>query len=212
MIKSESIAKVSQALVKASNELKNVAKDSINPHFKNRYASLAAVIDATKPVLAKHGLVVTQVGDESMLITLLVHESGEHFGGIMPVVNTKGDAQGFGSGLSYIRRYAYLAILGLAADDDDAESASVPAPKPYTPPQADLKPASKAIEVKDEDYLIPFGKMKGKRLKDVPNYELNSFVKWLTQSSEQDNKPLSKMAQDFIERVKAHVNQDDLPF
>jgi hypothetical protein len=115
------------AVVKAYSELGHVAKDGTGNYGK--HATISAVLDAAKPVLAKHGLAVVQTFAESdpgfvTVCTMLVHESGETWdaGGLrMPSPN---DPQKVGGAISYARRYALMTALGLAADDDDGQAAS----------------------------------------------------------------------------------------
>lgn len=129
MRKSDSIKEISASLVKAQSKLENVDKDGTNPHFRSRYATLPNVIDSTRQVLAEFGLAIVQTADlidggQSILETTLIHTSGEWISGMMPVLNPKGDMQGLGSAWTYARRYGLMAILGIAADDDDAEQTS----------------------------------------------------------------------------------------
>jgi hypothetical protein len=123
MNKSESISKLSVALSRAQSEMKNPAFDTVNPHFKNRFASLPAVREATIPILNAHGITAMQFlgGDDAGLTceTVLMHESGEWVSGTfyMPVV--KKDPQGYGSAATYARRYSLQAVCGVVGDEDD---------------------------------------------------------------------------------------------
>lgn len=129
-VHSPTLGKLAKALAAAQAELQDAKKDAVNPHFKNRYASLASVRAALQGVLPKHGLATVQTtavhGDAGVcVVTWLLHESGEWIRGELFLPVGKKDAQGFGSALSYARRYALAAIVGIAADeDDDAEQAS----------------------------------------------------------------------------------------
>jgi hypothetical protein len=129
---STSITKLSIALVKAQGELNAVSKDGKNPHFKSTYATLQNIVESTRDVLHRHGLAVVQTfsqtdGTYIDLTTTLVHESGEWISGTITVRPTKPDPQGLGSAATYARRYAYAAILGIVADDDDdGNAASAP--------------------------------------------------------------------------------------
>jgi hypothetical protein len=134
-MKSEMISELAKALIKVQAELKPVPRGSENPFFKSRYAELSACIKHATPLLAKHGLAVVQIGQDTKteesyglanLQTLLIHESGQWISGSMTVTPTKADPQGYGSALTYLRRYGFMAIIGLAqeGDDDDAEAAS----------------------------------------------------------------------------------------
>ncbi len=123
------INEIAGALAKAQAEMTNPAFDAQNPHFRNRYASLAAVRNAVVPVLAKHGIACLQdlraVDTGISCETVLTHASGQslRFGPlILPV--SKADAQGFGSAATYARRYQLMAVAGVVGDaDDDAEAA-----------------------------------------------------------------------------------------
>ena len=111
------------ALVKAQAEFDKIAKDRTNPHFKSKYATMASIIDATRPALAANGLAVTQImepGDGTLMLrTILAHASGEKVESVVPLLALGKGAQPFGSELTYMRRYSYAAILNVVADEDD---------------------------------------------------------------------------------------------
>jgi hypothetical protein len=115
------------ALAKAQAEIKNAVKDSTNPHFKSRYADLAAVKEACWGPLTGAGIAVVQMpinraGDVGV-VTLFAHSSGQWIESTVFVQPTKFDAQGVGSVITYLRRYALAAMAGVAPDDDDGEAA-----------------------------------------------------------------------------------------
>ncbi len=139
MNQSESIDLLSAALVEFQRNAPPVVKNATNPHFKNRYADLAAVIDAVRGPLAEAGLAVAQLPDGEDLITRLIHKSGQWISSRTPVKSSKPDAMGYGSGLSFARRYALSAILCLAAEDDDGVTASRPPRKPSPEPAQALR-------------------------------------------------------------------------
>lgn len=120
-------AKLFSALVKAQAEMANPVKDSMNPHLRNKYASLASVLDACRLPLANNGVVVYQsasiapdMPNHVIVTSMLVHgESGESISDSLPIPLQKNDAQGIGSAITYGRRYMLLAQLGLAPDDED---------------------------------------------------------------------------------------------
>lgn len=133
-------AKLDAALCKVKEEMvSKVAVDTDNPFFKNKYASLAALLEATTKPLAKHGIVIKQHHTNGFLHTRMSHTSGEWEMSIYQLPAYKNDSQGLGSAISYARRYAYMAILGLAADKDDDGNDSMPMPE---------KPASKPARPK----------------------------------------------------------------
>jgi len=124
MKKSESIASLAMALSKFQGEVINPKNTANNPFFKSSYCPLNEVINATRSILAKHGLSVLQSpsgdGEHIVVTTLLMHSSGEWIEGDPLVLKAdKVTAQGAGSAISYGRRYALSAILGISSDEDD---------------------------------------------------------------------------------------------
>ena len=134
--KSETIGKIAQALVAFSGEVKSIAHDANNPHFKSQYTSLDHMIDETKPLLQKHGLTVMQFpggdGEKITIRTMILHTSGEWIESEpLTLKAVKIDPQGAGSAITYGRRYSYAAALSLSlGDDDDGNSSSQPPSKP----------------------------------------------------------------------------------
>jgi hypothetical protein len=126
-MQSESIAALAAALSKAQASITGALKDSSNPFFKSRYADLASCWDACRKQLADNGLAVIQATDVTnvgvVLVTTLAHSSGEWMRGVLPIVTKDAGPQAQGSGITYARRYALAAIVGLAQIDDDAEAA-----------------------------------------------------------------------------------------
>ncbi len=126
-MQSENTADLSAALAKAQAGMQAAKFDKTNPHFKNKYASLAAVIDAIRTPLAENGLSYTQATEIReggfVLVTTLRHASGQWIGSEYPLpMGAK--PQELGSALTYARRYSLSAIACIAADeDDDAEGA-----------------------------------------------------------------------------------------
>lgn len=144
--RSLTIAQLAAAMAKAQGELKNPPKDSVNPHFKSRYADLATVRDAVVPVFARNGLAVIQLpcemDDAPALTTLVTHTSGEWLETTIRLRPGKLDPQGVGSALTYARRYALQSVAGVAAeDDDDGNAGSRPAAK-AEPAKPAAQPAS----------------------------------------------------------------------
>ncbi len=126
---SETVGEISLALVAANAKLQHALKDSTNPHFKSRFASLNAHLDTIKPVYAAKGLTFVQMpGFSDMghatLTTRIIHESGEWIEGTAGSPLQKDDPQGVGSAITYLRRYSLAAIAGIGQDDDDGNAAS----------------------------------------------------------------------------------------
>jgi|TARA_R110000737_G_scaffold309335_2_gene317608 hypothetical protein len=151
-------ANIAGALVGAISELDDPPMDAVNPHFKNKYATLKSCLDTVRPALARHGLVMMQFvmpsangGDR--LVTRILHESGGFMEDEGISLVGADNMQKLGSAISYARRYGLLAILGLVGDpDDDAEVAS--AAPPHRPPLAKPKPVPVPVVADD----IPFDK------------------------------------------------------
>lgn len=126
------------ALAAAQSEMDALTKNATNPHFRAKYADLAAVVSACLPALNKHGIALIQpVGEDELgrfVETVLMHETGE-LRCRVPLVVSKNDAQGFGSALTYARRYGLMSMVGLAPEDDDG-NAAVKAPPAARKPRA----------------------------------------------------------------------------
>lgn len=125
---SEQTDKLWPAIVKARQAMKGPKKDSTNPHFKSKYADLAACIDAADDAGAPHGLVTLQelTSDAAgvSVATIIVHESGQWLQmDPLFIPANKQDAQGFGSAASYSRRYSIKAAWNMADEDDDGNAA-----------------------------------------------------------------------------------------
>jgi len=112
-----------QALVAAMGELSNVPKTASNPYFKSKYAPLDAIVEATRPVLAKHGLAIQQqplfMEGTAGVETTILHKSGHSTTTTLLLPLKDQSPQGVGSAITYARRYALAAVLGLATEDDD---------------------------------------------------------------------------------------------
>lgn len=162
MNQSTSIKELATALKGFQAEVANVPKEGTNPFYKSKYATLEAVIDTAKPTLAKHGLSFAQFPSFEGLTTILMHTSGEWISSDAKIVMKDQTPQGQGSAITYMRRYALSAILGLATeDDDDGQVASTPAKAPAKvvakpAPKSDVQ--SKKSEIKklaDSMVLVP---------------------------------------------------------
>lgn len=122
-------AKIAVAFVRAQKAFGPALKTSSNPHFRSRYADLSACVEAVIDALNDNGIALIQktyeCKDGVMVETIFLHESGEVMeGGILHVPAVKHDAQGFGSALTYARRYSLQAACGIAPEDDDGNAAS----------------------------------------------------------------------------------------
>jgi len=140
-MKSESTVEITKALIEFQRHLKPVSKDSTNPFFKSKYASMEAIWNCIREPLAENGLAVSQLPDlhdnQIVLVTLLLHTSGEWLSsGLLVTAGKQNDAQSVGSALTYARRYALSAILGICSEEDDDAEAATSRDKPTTKPVA----------------------------------------------------------------------------
>jgi hypothetical protein len=153
---------IASALVKAQREFGPALKSSTNPHFRSKYADLSACIEAVITALNNNGIYLMQLTDEHdggvKVSTTFIHESGEQLSAgslFMPAI--KHDAQGYGSALSYARRYSLMAACSLATEDDDGNQATKTAPvaaPPKPTPKVTEAPPPKAVEGKDSQWRI----------------------------------------------------------
>lgn len=117
------------ALVKAQQAFTPALKDKTNPAFRSKYADLGACIEAVQDALNANGIALVQSTREDStgvtVETLFLHESGESWAsGPLHVPASKQDPQGYGSALTYARRYSLMAACGIAPEDDDGNAAS----------------------------------------------------------------------------------------
>jgi len=153
MLSSPEIAELAKAMVRVQQAMNPACKDAENPFVKNRYASLNSVIEACRDALTAQSIWVAQypVAAEAGhlgLVTKLVHgESGQWQSSVMVMPLPKNDPQGYGSALTYARRYGLATLVGLVSEiDDDAEAATPHRGKPAkatelrSPPQGNQPP------------------------------------------------------------------------
>jgi hypothetical protein len=152
---------IASALVKAQKEFGPALKTSTNPHFRNKYAALDACIEAVIDALNNNGIMLmqqTSLCEDGVIVeTLFIHESGEMMGGgKLHVPAAKQDPQGYGSALTYAKRYSLQSACGIAPEDDDGEHATKSVQQKQAAPAAP-KPAAKAptkIEGKDTHWQL----------------------------------------------------------
>lgn len=180
---SDSIAALAAALSKVQATVEGALKDSNNPHFKSKYADLSSVWAACRDQLTAHGLSVVQfpgemVDNRMTMTTQLSHESGEWMRGTLSIPLTKTDAQGYGSAVTYARRYALAAVVGVCPEDDDGNAASRPADR--------REQASSRISDDQRNILMTLAEQSGAdmkgfctffRIKALPELEAADFGK-----------------------------------
>jgi len=148
---SPTTSKIAKALAAAQGEMSHPKKENMNPHLKSKYADLASNIDAAKPALVKAGIAVSQIPsmvDGVMIITTMLLHDTEWIKGVYPVLPVQNTPQGYGSAITYARRYSLSAMLMLASEEDDdgaqaqaQDKKSAQATKPASPATAPAKAA-----------------------------------------------------------------------
>lgn len=131
---------IATALAKAQANMGKALKQANNPHFRSKYADLGNVMDACLPALNDAGIALIQPTGEDdhgrYVETILIHgESGEQLSCRVPLIVAKNDMQGYGSAVTYARRYGLMAMAGIAPEDDDGNAAAKAAPKHEAPKQ-----------------------------------------------------------------------------
>ena len=193
-----------KAICDAKKKFSPVIKDAVNPHLKTKYASLATVIEAVDEALASEGILLTQtpvkVDGEWLLNTKLVNAEGEVLEGFFPIIVQKNDMQGWGSAVTYARRYGLMGLLGLAAEDDEGQAASQRQaeirniPKVAGPAQAASKQDSKPSGVATPEALA-----RVKQLIDEKGKNIEDIERWL-------KKPLDQASDEELQKITALLN------
>lgn len=218
---SDSLASLAAALSKAQAEIQPAVKDKLNPHLKTRYASLDSVMDAVRGPLASHGLSVVQMPDADepgylALTTRLMHASGEWLEGRCRIRLGKDDAQGFGAALSYAKRYALAAMLGVASDeDDDGEGAKAQPARQQQAPRAQAQQArpaaAQATQAADHGAVVAINRKLEEELEfgSGERDQKLSFIGWLAGRSIKSSKDLTPAeAQKVLTVLNALPDQD----
>jgi hypothetical protein len=150
---------IASALVKAQKEFGPALKTHTNPAFRSKYADLSACVEAVIDALNNNDIFLMQpthdCSDGVIVETVFIHSSGEQMtSGKLHVPATKHDAQGYGSALTYARRYSLMAACGIAPEDDDGNTASKPKPAPAKAAPAPAAKAPASMEGKDAPWQL----------------------------------------------------------
>jgi hypothetical protein len=191
---SENIGKLADALSKAQSSMTEAKEDSKNPFFKSNYADLTSVWRACKDSLSANGLAISQVTGfmegQLFLVTTLLHSSGEWMKGYYPLYLSKQDPQAVGSAITYARRYALSAIVGVCkeGEDDDAEKAQDrKAPKEMISDDQ-LKQLIKSVGTDTEAKDIILKRFSVKAFNEIPKESFATMMTWLeTRAKEKAN-------------------------
>ena len=183
-MQSENINELVTALAKAQGQMRGAVKDSTNPHFKSRYADLGSVWEACREPLSENGLAVIQaMGTDKKrqtLITTLAHSSGQWINSTVTLPLQKGTPQDLGSCITYCRRYALAAMVGIFQEDDDGERAE----KAYTPVKNSLTAQMENVlqgyfNVDAEAARIVCERLGIQSWREMPQSKFGDILKWL---------------------------------
>jgi len=203
----------SEALVAAIGDLSNVAKTAANPYFKSKYAPLDAIVDATRPVLLKHGLAITQaplfMDGMAGVETTILHKGGYSTTTTLLLPLKDQSPQGVGGAITYARRYSLAAVCGLATEEDLDGNEHLPQKK------QEAKPVAKEAPVKESRIKEPNVATHNWRNVEITNIREIAFDKGVFYAIEFDgkaealtfDKKLAETAKEIaLEKVDAGVS------
>lgn len=178
---SSEIKSIMPAFIKAQADIGHAIKDAKNPHFKNQYATLESVIDASKTHLLKNKIILCQtLSTENVLETTLLHESGEFISSEVKLILSKQDMQQLGSAITYARRYAIASLLNMAQEDDDGNAASEKTsekPKETLKGNVDKLFKQNNLLPDPSEFVIDFGtKFRNKKLKELSALDIEKNI------------------------------------
>jgi len=177
--------KIAQSFVKAQKAFGPALKSSTNPHFRTKYADLSACVEAVIDALNDNGIALIQHThdcDNGVSVeTIFMHESGEMLStGRLHVPAAKQDPQGYGSALTYARRYSLMAACGIAPEDDDANAASKKFVKPEPKPEPKGEPK---VETKIPAHIEGFDTGWQIKVTVTPEANLEDWSEKVTQAA-----------------------------
>ncbi len=177
--------KIAQSFVKAQKAFGPALKSSTNPHFRTKYADLSACVEAVIDALNDNGIALIQQTHECdngvSVETIFMHESGEMLStGRLHVPAAKQDPQGYGSALTYARRYSLMAACGIAPEDDDANAASKKFVKPEPKPEPKVEPK---VETKIPAHIEGFDTGWQIKVTVTPEANLEDWSEKVTQAA-----------------------------
>lgn len=196
---------IAAALAAAQGEMGKALKESNNPHFRSKYADLGNVMDACMPALSKNGIALIQPTGEDetgrYVETVLLHTSGESLRCRVPLIVQKNDMQGYGSAVTYARRYGLMAMAGIAPEDDDGNAAakSPPTPRQQSKPAPDHSQAIAYLQ--EADALPDLAERWGKLSKDVQRIPAVISAKDARKAELQPQEPKPNLAEELQDEI-----------
>lgn len=223
--------------ISAQKEMKSALKDSPNPYFKSKYADLYSIDHACREALHNHNFAISQPldfdGEINFVRTELIHISGEKMISRCRILNPKGDSQGFGSSVTYVRRYSLASICGIVTEDDDGNKASgkevennygqAPVDKSIPPAKSATQTPSKAMSISAGQVKRAYAIALSRRWSSV---EISSHIKkwgytkieemnWKDYKEAFPDTPTPKAStwdRDETEKAGIHSSDEDIPF
>jgi hypothetical protein len=221
----KTIGKLAEALAKAQAKITHAAKDRENPHFKSKYATLASVWDAVREPLTANGLSVVQTVESTQdgafveVRTHLLHSSGESMESSLKVPVAQRTAQGMGSAITYARRYALAAMVGVAPDDDDdgnaASQGQAPANGVRSAPRQQVSRSASAAKAELEKAVAAkvetLHKAGGMPIQDDAKPTVWERILRLGKDAGHDEKTIGSQVRTLTGKMKTStLNEDDL--
>lgn len=211
---SEAIDQIIPALLKVQATMKQAVRSKVNPHLKNKYATLGDVWDACREELTVNSLALVQTGDGgddsgTHLVTTLYHTSGQWISSRLCIPLDKNNAQGLGSAITYGRRYGLAALLGIVNDEDDDGNAASGVGAKKAPAKRQERPAS----AKGNTFFKLPGKPEswgghgGKPMAECSPGLLQRFVDWCAADQEKAKKYQPELQE--AERLLALASDGD---
>jgi hypothetical protein len=193
---------ISAAFVAAKRQFGPALKDRTNPAFRSKYADLGACLEAVEDALLANGIALYQETFDdatgATVETVLLHESGEALRcGKLHVPASKQDPQGYGSALTYARRYSLMAACGIAPEDDDGNAASKPT-KQTPAPQAAVAPQATLTREQQEEIAA---------LVSATDSDLIALMQWISKGAGKKCNTLAEVPADAYAPVIKRLNE-----
>lgn len=216
IISSDTLANFLPDFLEVQKQLKPVAKEGKNPFFNSKYEKLETVLEGVTPILNQCGFVLTQLPTPGKLVTLVLHvKSGEYLGSAMSLCAEKQTPQEQGAALTYARRQAIKSVLALSTEDTDGATETTG----HTSSLADIErgKAARRAPASNEphDFIIPFGRDKGKRIGDLTIQENENSFNWMDSNWDKQKTEKSDYYQALYAYLSTHKSgfaAGDVPF
>lgn len=218
MFTSPEINELATALSKAQSKMGNAKKTESNPFFKSKYATLKDVWDVIRGPLTENGLSVIQGttdGDGTILLTRLMHSSGQYVESRCKLMIEKVNAQGMKSAMTLQRRMALESICGVPSEDDDGNASVGKIPPPTA---EEIMSGAREPEI----YTVPFGQYKDMTIEEICEEKpamgnkrfgplaILGYIKYLEESAAKKNQSISDEQKFFKESVLTHLEEKRL--